>query len=526
MSDIPSQAFHSRSRTRALPLPFLAFVVASALVALPILAHPYLPLVDLPNHIARLHIAAHGDGPLSAFYEYSFRIVPNSAADLIWALLGHPGDAARFAQVSFALYAAGTVGATMVLARQIHGRWTIWSAASALVVYNACFYWGFQNYLISVPVAIAGFAMALATENRRMWQRLALFIPFAFCLFLMHFFAFAALALLVLGRELQCVATAGRGTRIGVFLRRIPIAIPYVLPAGWLAANVLTAPAGVQGAMTAFGPVSARLEALISPALVADPWLGPATIGTGWIVLAFLLVAAFFLFRRRGARLVVAPLAIGPAIAILTVGLLAPYWLNGVALIHLRLPFVGLLVVFAATDWCGLSRRSAVMLSLVVAAILGARAASFEAASRRYSQDVADFLAVTEALPPAARLLPLRTRGKSLDRRLWHIDAFAVARRDAFSPLLFQGVHQLDIRPALLESAHPQLFPLGLRHAHRALETGVEEPVFLQDWDEKFTYAILLDPLDETAAADAAALPMLHRVAQQGRFTLYRIGAL
>lgn len=45
-------------------LPAIALVLIGALVCLSILSYPHLPLVDLPNHIAQLYLAANTDSEL------------------------------------------------------------------------------------------------------------------------------------------------------------------------------------------------------------------------------------------------------------------------------------------------------------------------------------------------------------------------------------------------------------------------------------------------------------------------------
>jgi hypothetical protein len=498
--------------------PFLAFVVVALFVAVPILIHPYLPLADLPNHIARLHIAATVGGPLAEFYRYSVQLVPNTSADLVWFALGFPGDVVVFAQWTMVFYAVSLIAATMILARQIHGRWTIWSAASGLVVYNACFYWGFQNYLLSLPFAIAGLALWLGTERWRPSARIVLFVLYGFGLFVLHFFSFVALALMACGREVQGVIDAPKGRRGGEFLRRLPMSLPFVLPTAWLAMRIVTSPPSVAGSDTAFGALFHRLESLISPVLTLKPWLGPSTEIAGLAVLYLLGVCVMLAFRRSGFRLVMARAALGPGLMVLVVGLLSPFLLNSVAYTNIRWPVVGVLVLIAGSDWQGATRRQMKVLALTVVALLAARGISFEAAARHYSADVADYLAVTSTLPPGARVLPMRSPGQMPDVRLWHLDAYAVIKRQAFVPMLFQGVHDLQVLPQWAGSTHAQGVPPDIRLVRDAL-TGPAAWPYLEDWTTKFTFAVLLD--SDSTTADT--MPELHKVAQNGRFTLYQI---
>lgn len=219
----------------------LAYVLVVVTVTLPILAHSYLPLVDLPNHIARHFIAANPHSALSQYFDYQIDLTPNSAVDLLWSATEHPFGAVRFSQLVFTIYAANLVTSAMVLARTIHGRWSIWPLASGLLVYNAPFFWGFQNFLFTIPFAIYGLALWLQLERCTNRLRVTVFIPICVILFWMHLFAFVLLAVAALGRELQRVYEAGK-TWPKAFRANIASALPFLFPMALLAYVIATAP--------------------------------------------------------------------------------------------------------------------------------------------------------------------------------------------------------------------------------------------------------------------------------------------
>ncbi len=519
VTDWTSPAASARRASRAVPAPLIGYLLVTALLVLPILAHPFLPLTDLPNHIARHHIAAtEGQGPLAEYYRYRIRLVPNTAVDLLWLALGFPGDAIRFSQLVMAAYAAAMVGAAMVLARQIHGRWTLWSAASGLVVYNACFFWGFQNFLVTVPFALLGLALWLATEQRRLGLRLVLFLGYGFALYAMHFYAFASLALMACGREVQRLIETPRGHRLRQFGRGLVMALPFAAPVGWLVWGIATGPASPAGSQTEFGAPFRRIEALMSPAMPSGPWLGWPTDLAARLALLFLAGCLLTLLRPGGPRLGLAPSMRGPLIALGLAALLAPLWLNGVAYSHIRLPFVVAVLLIAGTDWQGLDRSGSLRLAVLCLMLVAFRGLAFERAAAGFSAEMADLQVVLREVPAGARVLPLRSPGHMRDRAHWHVQAYAVTLRDAFVPTLFQGVHAIRVLPPWLDSSHPQLFGPDIRLAEAALHQ-ISPIGFLNRWPEKFNLALLLD--DDRALADT--LPELHEIDRQGRFTLYRI---
>lgn len=496
--------------------PFLAFLVVSLAVATPIVMHSALPSVDLPNHIARYAIMAHPNGPLGEYYSVpDFAPVPNSAADLLWRWSGMQGDPVRFANTIFATYAVNLVASVMVLSRVLLGRWTVWPAMSGFLVYNAAFFWGFQNYLFSVPFAIMGFALWISTARWSSVLRLLIFLPLATGLYLMHLFAFVALALLAFGWELQEILEAESDKR-SQFVRRVPMAMPFLLPIVWM----FTRPISEQGAETGFGGPGLRLEALVSPAstsLLAEvPWMNSlGQIGLGLLFICFLTT-----FMRSGGRLVADRRILAPFLVLLVAASLAPGWLNGVAFVHIRLPFVVLAVLIAATSWHDLSARQGTVLIMVFAALIGVRSLQFERYAATNDAEIRDLNTVLQDLPLGSRLLPLRAPGQEGRNRLWHAQAYAVISRQSFVPTLFQGVHALHVRQRWLEATHPASFAIDIR---RLLVRPSSRPrsrgVYWNDWENTFTHALVVDNFDAALITDQP----LKVMQQSGRFTLLEI---
>ena len=515
MAAIQSRAaLHARGFN--LSLPMIGFVFGAICTGLPLLVHLYLPLVDLPNHIARLHIAETvGTGPLSRYYTYSNSLVPNSAVDFLWAGLGHPYGAIRFANLVMASYTVNMILSVMVLARVVHGRWTLWSAASALLVYSGPFFWGFQNFVWSLPFCLYGIALWLLLERRATWLRLAVFVPWASFLYLMHFFAFGFLAIALAGRELYTLFTPPDRLLRGL-AARVALMLPFILPVFWLVYSLDKPPSPTAGNMITFGGLREHLMMLTSPLFAPNTAEFPAL--NQLAIAGLLLLAVVFSrqFSKQGPRLILNPLLRGPVIAIGLAAVFAPSWLNGVALVDIRAPALFCVLLIAGTSWQGLCARKATLLTMIFGALILARGVAMERFAAIYETDARNMLNVTETLPPGARLLPLRAPGKQRDTRFYHLQGLLVDQRDVFVPTLFQGVHALKLREEWHTSAHPALAAIDLRFiqdpAYYAMAPG-----FAQDWEHKFTYALLMD---ET---ELPLNPQLERVSSQGRFTLFRI---
>jgi hypothetical protein len=505
-----------QARSRTAGLPVLAFLFVVACTAGPLAAHLYLPLVDLPNHIARLHIAATGGaGPLAQYYSYTAALVPNEAIDMLWRGLGFPLDAVRFANLMMVVYAVNFVVATMVLARVVHGRWTLWSAASGLLVFNSSFFWGFQNFVWSLPFSLYALALWLRLEPRGTALRVAVFVPIALAIYLMHFFVFAFLAVLVAGREVQTWVEPRQDLWRGLF-RRVLLMVPFVLPVLWLALSLLDAPPAPSGNFTSYGSWDALFWRLFF-LLIAPNAAGFSALNLlGMLGLGLIWAVTAKLWSKSGPRLVLAQQMRGAVIALALAAICAPHWLNGVAMVDIRAPALLGAVLIAGSRWEGLGRRQAIALTTVFAALILARGIAFDRFAARYEADVADMFSATEALPAGARLLPLRGPGMEGDVRFFHLQGLLVARREVFVPTLFQGVHALELRPEWAAYAHPALYAIAIRRL-LGPETFPDSPVFAQDWEHKFTYALLMDKMPPPQD------PRLQVVATQGRFTLFAI---
>ncbi len=511
----------SGARAQAWPIsPIIAFVAAVGCVLVPILLHRYLPMVDLPNHMARHRLMAQPLAELGTYYSYDFRLVPNSAVDLILRLSGYSGDMVRFSQMITALNATLLIGATMVLARVAHGRWTVWSTASGLLVFNGVFFWGFQNFLFSVPFALLGLALWLYSERWPTPFRVALFIPIAMGLCIMHFFAFGALAIAAFGRELQRVLIADKH-RLRQFFASAALGIPFVIPVLWVAWLVANGANAESGGITISKEPALRIL-LAFRALAVGPGTEVLPIASQIINGATLLligICGTTLLLRNGPRLCIADSMKGPLAALLVAAVFAPQALNGVAYVHIRLPVVLVLCAIAATDWRGLTGRWPIVLVVVFGVAMIARGAMVERLAAHHSDEIHNLSQVLEDLPAGARLLPLRAPDLLFDHR-GHVQAHAIIQANAFVPTLFQGVHSISVRPEWVYLTHPFFSAVTTQHALTAIADPASAiPSYLQDWRKRFSHVLLVDPIPAPELNALGVVP----ISTSGRFGLFKI---
>lgn len=501
------------------PWCFGASMVFAILIAiLPILLNPYLPLVDLPNHIARHYIAANPGTALDAYYSYTFVMKGNSAGDFLWLMLGqHITDVYTFSKILMALYAANLLLSAVVLARVLQGRWLIWPFVTLLLVYNSPFFWGFQNFLITVPIALYATAAWIHYEGARPWFRAIVFVPVAFAIFELHILGFIVFLVSAFGREVHRLFAAGRQWSQHLLQHYIS-ALPFLFPIGLVFWRTLTATPNAYGDITRYGSLQARFDILLSPFYAVSNDSSVSLEFFGRISLVLLVFAFLTLRKKSGLRLVLAPKALGPILALTVLSIAIPSVLDGVAFVHIRFPFVMVVVAIAGTSWHGADQRQALGVFLVFAVIAVGRSVSMEQFAARYSADVQNLSLVLADVPEGDRLLPVRMRSDPID---WHLQAYAVPQANAFVPTLFRGAHALQVNEPWhhMAAAQGKSLPAAFvfDETHEALSTVSG---FWDNWEKDFTHVLAIGNLDEEMVASSDLLLL----GRQGRYEVYEIG--
>jgi hypothetical protein len=493
--------------SRLSPRGFAAlFAALAALAALPVLLCGILPLVDYPNHLARMQLIARlqFDPDLQRFYALAWRPIPDLAMDVVVPPLLHllPLETAgkAFVLTSFLLIVLGAA----LLHRAVHGRWSAWSALAFLLLYNRLLLWGLLNYLFGLGLALVALAASIALRERAIGLRLAVGTGFAFALYFAHLMAFGVFAVLWLGYE---VPNLRRGRQLGAGAARLAVAaLPLLLPLGLMLASGTG-----EGGATRFGPPWRKADLLFS---VFDLYHRPFDIACFALAVAGL---AYAYWRRW--------LALAPALA-LPLALLAlayvvmPTDLAGATGVDRRLPLALALALCGGTAWVAPDRRRELLFLAAAGAMLvlrlGTVAASWAASDREYQT----LLAGIDALPKASRVavaFPPAALNVSATP-LAHFPVLAAARRDAFVPTLFARPTQ---QPVVLQPRYRALAdrtsPDGLWDAFAAgrapLGPAARETLGQYDY-------VVFAGVRPFTLADQAGLAPVFRAA---RFQLYRI---
>ncbi len=510
--------------------PFAPWVVrlAAQLLLAGVVLAPFVS-VNLPapgdtlNHLARMHVLAGlaGSAELQRFYVVRWAPIPYLAMDAIVPLMIRVMPIYLAGKLFVCACVVLPAAATMLLHYVVHRRVSLVPAAAFLLCTNYLLALGFLNYLFSASLAVMLFAGWVAASRWQRWRRAALFAPLVLLLYLGHVFACLAYCLAVCGAELARALRAEhvrwRGTALDLLA-----AAAQAIPALGFAAR-LDVGSGYLGALnTAYGNLGTKLVALASPAMFLVDRVHVATI------LAALAGAAMLLRRVRLAD-AVWPAALCVALA----GCAVPHVLSSTWGMDLRLPIVAamLLVGGASIPAAGAWRLPA---CVVLAGLVGVRAADDWGALHRVDAQVAETRHVLASLPRGARLLVVDTtgHGTGMERitasTQWHMPLVAVIDRDAFVPYFFNGLSTVHLRPELRLSSTPNGMPISpdeLRAGAALPDDRVERGnglgarLYERGWPGKFDYVLV-----QRYGADPGPMPTSLTLAlRSADLDLYRV---
>jgi hypothetical protein len=467
-----------RAQRRALWV-WVGFALALILVAVPVLSTVLPPLLDYPNHLARMHLLLEGG---DAFYAVRWAALPNLAEDLIVPSLARlmPLDIAAklFLVMIFALLSGGAIW----LNRAATSSWRLWPLLAFLFLYNRTFLWGFLNYLFGVGIALCGAALWLTLEGKRFWPRILSSSLMALACYFSHIAAFGFYALVILGIEAEPAVTELRARLWPALTRRIFVAAAqFVAPVVLLLSESRPAEPGT----ISYGAIWRKADLLFSVVDNYDRMFDIACFGLFVGLVGLLAWAKRLGLARRLAW------ATG---FVFVIYLLLPSQIYGGSGTDHRLPTAFFLLLVAASAPQFPNRRVAAAVGVSAALLfivrLGVIERVWREADRVYS---ADLVGIDE-LPRSAKLAIAHPGGLFHVAPVpeVHLAALAIARRGAFVPTLFAipGQQPVALKPGFAELAaatQPQRLWQALVDNHEPGHTSLPAPL------EHYDFVVLTD---------------------------------
>jgi hypothetical protein len=165
----------------------VAFALLAVLAVLPLWVGDYMPMVDLPQHAAQLSIGLHWDDPEYGYPRFfranwlTNQLFAYSLTRLFMSVL--PLVTALECVLSVAVVAVPL--SVLALLKRVDGdRW--WSLCTFPVAYSFCFYWGFLNFIVAIPLGLTLIGLALGYVTAPTRRRALALAAFAHFLFFAH----------------------------------------------------------------------------------------------------------------------------------------------------------------------------------------------------------------------------------------------------------------------------------------------------------------------------------------------------
>lgn len=500
----------------ARPRPWWATLAAAvALLLLPLLITDVPPILDYPNHLARLVLLHAGpdDPVLGRFFEPAWSILPNLASDVIVPpLLGllPPHVAGRVMLGGILLL---NLAGVIALHRALFGRRSYWPLASVLMAYNSTFLLGFLNWQIGSGLAMLAAAGWITWRERRPIATIAAACLVSVALFFCHLMGVAFFLLLIGSVELR--AMWGGSGKLGRLAALMPVAAgPLVLS---LQTTLRDAPASTHW-MSLYDKTVQVASPFINYVFPLD--LFSVAVVYGGIVLG--IAAGWLVVAPRAA------VAFGVVVAGYVV---LPFDLMSASFLDTRVAIMIGWLAFSVIEPA--VPRGVVAWRLVGAgcvALFLVRMGVLADAWVDHRRDLAEFRSVIDLVPPGASVYTTNVpqeeapaywdagpRSRRLSNTLradYHMPALLFIERGAFWPVLFANPAQQPIRlrpdyAALARTAH--FLP-----SHAKL---VAEPERAAEGLRAFDYVLLME------AGAAGDLPGCLTPMKRTEFVaLFRVG--
>lgn len=467
------------------------FLIALALSSIPLFSTILPPLLDYPNHLARMSLlAAAGDPGLAGYYRVDWAPLPDLAMDVIVPALSRALPLERAGTLFIVMIFALLAGGTAWLNRVLHGGWRWWPLAAFLLLYSRTLLWGFLNYLFGLGLALGALALWLQLERRPVW-RVAASSAAALAVYLSHLSAFGVYALALLGIEAAALAALALQQAWRPLARRLAAAgIQFLVPALLL----------IFWRHGGSGPLAFNLAR--KPDLLFSIF---DNYDRRFDVLCFALFLLLLIGLAATRRLGLAPVLRLP-LALVTLGyLMMPSQLFGASGADHRLPVALFLLLIAGSAPSWPSRHAEQAAGLALALVFLLRLGAVERVWLRADQTYRDDLAALDLLPDGATLAlaaPPRTVQAGGIPTL-HLPVLAIARRHAFVPTLFAYAGQ---QPVALTAAGTTL---ATQDDTAALWTALTEPggtppAALKSYD----FVVLLDTAPFAVPAQDCLAPV------------------
>lgn len=485
----------------------IAIIVFVALVAALVVLCRFPPVLDYPNHYARIWLLSGGLGeqPFPEIYTVDWsRTFTNIGMDLLAAWIGPFVGSDRLARaLLFLAIVLPPLGAISLHRALFDGR-HYWQIAILSLGWCATMVGGFINFQIGLGMALFFARVDLRLQSGSPARLFAWRLAAALLLTVMHIFSLGFYIAIICGLEfswrIDILRSRAGLVRLAGHLA-LALSACLLIPLALYSRTPTLPNAGGNG----FGLVWNDGAVLVVINLLS-------AIATYIPVVDVLLVLPLILICTRAARggdiRIHAGLAVA-ACGLLFLSIISPRHMLGTGWISWRFPIMTALVAMAMVcPFANLPRRQALLLALVVNLAVFGRAGWIGWNWWLAQQDFASVERVLKKVPAGAAVLPLGHEpeivgGFARSNRYfaWGLDTFrhlatlSVPFSHAFVPTLFtaKGKQPLSVLPPWSEIAVPEgnLLPTGVLSCPTMMREYRDYAPYLSDWRNRFDFVLV-----------------------------------
>jgi len=466
------------------------------------------PLLDYPNHLARLFVLALGgsDPVVAGFYTVRWSIIPDLGIDLIGPPLLHVLPVHVAGRILIGVVLLLPVLGAVAYSQALLGRRSWWSLGCGLVAYHQTFMLGFLNFTAGMGLALLLAAVWMRHRESHPWRTVALTALGCVALYVCHLMGVVFLGILIAAHELTWLSQSPRSHLMApraLLMRLAAVASVFVVPLALYAGSALSREAGGLAYLTAQGKLAQLLV----------PWtnyLLPLDIATACATAA----AVGFLLVRRQLRV---PRQAAIVLVLLGVLYLAcPFAYAGVINVDMRFVVLAGFMLFA-----GLApARVPTWLASAMVVLFLVRIGVVAVAWLGHAETIAALRGVIASVPTGSTVFVSTMRPESRfgiadarrlsngDSTTNHLPALLLIERRAWWPFMFDNESQ---QPIVTRAPY---LALALR-ADRMPEDQRRIPASACDL-AGFDYVLMMGRL-------ADAPEFLVPVAASDRASLYRV---
>ena len=473
---------------------FFALALFALVVPLWLIEVP--PLVDLPNHLARLFVLANYDQ--TPFFQQNFQVVyepiPNLAMDLIMLPLMNIFDIWTanhlFLTLTVVLFAVGC----HLTGVQETGKISYSVVLAAFLIYGGTFFYGYINYVFSVALFLITFGLWLRWRGKLSFKYVLTLVGLTAAIFLAHLSAFGFFGIAVFVVNVgDYFFPSGEKRKWTFYAADCAL---FILPtAAFLAFMSGTGSVGVLRWNGLFG----KAAALFSTFRSYDLWLD--------LICAAMIAAFCFWLKRRG-EIVFDRRILSVAMVFLLILLFAPkYVFTGDADLRIALPGFALLLLSCKVN--NLTKKTFVLLAFIIC-LLTFRQAVVAYRWIQISEKMTAERNLLDAIAPESKIYQLYVKDsdfseEKFERPIEHVAHFATIKNSSIAPTLFA-----------IRGHQPLIFREKPKVATLFNEDKTKWLQYIVDYDYVWTYGVPPDVSDELAKRGA-------KVAESGKTKIWKL---